>query len=53
MKRAGNLWTAILEPENFRAAFLKAAQGKWNRPAVRRFGSDLEGNLVALREAFG
>lgn len=49
MKRTGNLYEAICDPENLRLAFWKARKGKAFRPDVRRFAADLSANLERLR----
>ena len=50
MKRAGNLYNLIAEPENLRLAFLKAARGKRAKPEVLAYTANLDGNLRLLRE---
>ena len=50
MKRIGNLYPLIAEPDNLRLAFLKAVRGKQDRSEVVRFRRDLEGNLARLRQ---
>lgn len=49
MRRAGNLYTKIAEPENLRLAFWKAQKGKQAKPDVRLFAEGLEENLASLR----
>jgi retron-type reverse transcriptase len=49
MKRVGNLYAAITEPDNLRLAFWKAAKGKRDRKEVIDFGRDLAGNIQRLR----
>lgn len=49
MRRAGNLYMKIAEPENLRLAFWKAQKGKQTKPDVRLFAENLEENLTALR----
>lgn len=49
MKRTGNLYEAIRDPENLRLAFWKARKGKSLRPDVRTFAADLSANLERLR----
>lgn len=51
MKTRGGLYAAILERENLRTAFWKAAKGKRDRLAVRAFAGALEENLDALASA--
>ena len=48
MKRAGNLIGQIVELENLRVAFWKAAKAKRGRMATHRFGSALEENLAVM-----
>lgn len=48
MKRAGNLYLKIAEPDNLRRAFLKAARGKGDRREVLRFRLDLDANLAEI-----
>jgi hypothetical protein len=50
MRRTGNLYDAIHDPENLRLAFCKARRGKEDRREVRKFARDLEGNLSRLRD---
>ena len=49
MKRAGNLWPAIIERDNLVRAFHQAARGKRHKPEVRRFAADLDANLERMR----
>lgn len=49
MKRAGNLFPKIADPDNLRLAFLKASRGKKDRWEVVRFRENLDGNLIRLR----
>lgn len=49
MKRAGNLYKAIADPDNLRLAFWKAAKGKRDRKEVMAFGHYLEENLQQIR----
>lgn len=49
MKRAGNLYSRIAEPENLRLAYWKAARGKSGKAEVREFAASLDRNLAALR----
>ncbi len=49
MKRAGNLFEAVVEPENLRLAFWKASRGKQHRPDQRAFAEHLEEELAVLR----
>ena len=48
MKRTGNLYLKIAEPDNLRQAFLKAVRGKHNRPEVLKFRERFDKNLVML-----
>jgi RNA-directed DNA polymerase len=50
MKREGNLFELIIEPENLRLAFWKAKKGKQNRREVIEYEYNLEKNLFFLRE---
>lgn len=50
MKRAGNLYPLIGEPDNLRLAFLEAARRKQGHHEVLAFRGDLAGNLARLRE---
>ncbi len=50
MKRAGNLYPRIAEPQNLRLAYHKAARGKQDRAEVRAFRADFEENIRGLRE---
>lgn len=50
MKRAGNLYPLIAEPDNLRLAFLKAVRGKRGKNEVRAYGARLDENLLLLRE---
>ncbi|MEI7901479.1 MAG: hypothetical protein WCK89_14610 [bacterium] len=49
MKRIGNLFDAVAEPENLRLAFWKARQGKQHRPDQRAFAERLEVEIERLR----
>jgi len=49
VKRAGNLYPAIAEPDNLRLAFWRAARGKHDRAEVVAFGRDLDGNISRMR----
>ena len=49
MKRVGNLYKVIAEPENLRLAFWKAAKGKRDRKEVMAFNHHLEENLRQIR----
>lgn len=50
LKRAGNLYDRIAEPENLRLAFLKAIRGKRGKREVREYAARLDGNLSLLRD---
>lgn len=50
MKRVGNLYARIAEPENLRQAFLKSIRGKRDKPDVIAYTADLNANLDLLRE---
>ena len=50
MKRAGNLYASIAEPENLRLAFLKAVRGKRGKLEVIEYTARLEENLHLLRD---
>jgi hypothetical protein len=49
MKRIGNLFEAVVEPENLRLAFWKASRGKQHRPDQRAFAERLEEEIGRLR----
>lgn len=48
MKRAGHLFERIVERENLRHAFHRAARGKRDRSDARIFAGDLENNLQEI-----
>lgn len=50
MKRAGNLFDRIVERENLRLAFCRAARGKRGRAEVHRFADHLDENLDQMAE---
>ncbi len=50
MKRTGNLYYKIAEPDNLRLAFSKAVKGKQDRPEVMQFRANFESNIMALRQ---
>ena len=50
MRRAGNLWSGVLDRDTLLLAFWKAARGKRGTLEVRRFASSLDQNLERLRE---
>lgn len=49
MKRAGNLYEHICDPDNLRLAWLKAKKGKEGKADVFRYGKHLGKNLNMLR----
>lgn len=49
MKRIGNLYPLIAEPENLRLAFMKSTRGKNHKPDVIAYRAHLDANLKALR----
>jgi RNA-directed DNA polymerase len=49
MKRANNLLSEILDPDNMRLASWKAAKGKRHAKPIRAWQSNLNANLLALR----
>ncbi len=51
MRRVGNLYQRIAEPENLELAFWKAQRRKSARDDVQAFRANLSGNLALLREA--
>ena len=50
MKRKGNLFELIIEPENLRLAYWKAKKGKQYKREVIEFEDTLETNLLILRK---
>ena len=48
MKRTSQLFDAIIQPENLREAFFRAARGKRFRKETRAFGADLDASLRRL-----
>jgi hypothetical protein len=50
MKRVGQLYERICEPENLRLAFLKSARGKRGKREVGAYAARLDENLRLLRE---
>lgn len=50
MRRVGNLYERIADPENLRLAFWKACKGKRARPEVLEYAAALEDNLLRLRQ---
>lgn len=49
MKRAGNLFDAICDPDNLRLAWVKAKKGKEDKQDVYLYGKHLQQNLNELR----
>lgn len=49
MRRAGNLWPAIVSFENLRRAAIRAANGKRTVAGVARFLADLEPECLRLQ----
>ena len=50
MKRHGNLWNKIVDPDNLYQAYRKARKGKaWQR-GILDFEKDVEGNLLKLQK---
>ena len=50
MKRAGHLFAAVLDRENLRFAFWKAARGKCARPDCREYRANLDAELGLLAD---
>lgn len=50
MKRVGYLFEQVIDPENLRLAFFKASRGKRHREDQRVWQSNLENEIVRLRE---
>ena len=48
MKRLNNLYPEIIDPDNLRLAFNKAARGKQDRLEVVRFRAEFEKNIHQL-----
>ncbi len=49
MRRIGNCFEAVVEPENLQLAFWKASQGKRHRPEQRAFAENLSAELAQMR----
>lgn len=49
MKRIGDLFEAVAEPDNLRLAFWKASRGKQHRPDQREYAARLEEEIEVLR----
>ena len=50
MKRHGNLWDRITDPENLYKAYRKARKGKAQQKGILSFEEDIEGNLLSLQK---
>lgn len=50
MRRVGNLYSRIADPDNLRLAFVKARKGKRHRPDAIAYQRTLDANLAQLRE---
>ena len=50
MKRTGNLYEQICDPDNLRFAFLKAKRGKETKPGVYKYSKHLAKNLNKLHK---
>jgi len=50
MKRHGNLWDKITDPENLYKAYRKARKGKAWQSGILEFEKDVEGNLLKLQK---
>lgn len=48
VKRVGNLYDKIADPDNLRLAYLKARRGKLERVQVRDYSANLDRNLEKL-----
>jgi len=51
MKRKGNLWAKIIDPENIYMAYRAARKSKGDRHCVKEFEKNLQENLAAIRQA--
>ncbi|MCK5679371.1 hypothetical protein KAI46_01000, partial [bacterium] len=51
VRRAGNLYENIADPDNLRLAYLKARRGKSSRPALKEYSLNLDANLNSLRRS--
>lgn len=49
MKRHGNLWDKIVDPDNLYKAYRAARKGKGWRKTIRRFEKNVNGNLLKLQ----
>ena len=50
MKRAGNIFEAVVEPTNLELAFWKASRGKRARQDQREYAANLDEELARLRD---
>jgi RNA-directed DNA polymerase len=50
MKRIGNIFEQVIEPENLRLAFWKASRSKRHRPDQRAFADNLDVEVRRMRE---
>ena len=50
MKRHGNLWNKIIDPDNLYKAYRKARKGKAWQKGILEFEKDIEGNLLRLQK---
>ena len=50
MKRHGNLWNKIIDPDNLYKAYRKARKGKAWQKGILDFEKDIEGNLLRLQK---
>ena len=50
MKRHGNLWDKIIDPDNLYLAYRKARKGKAWQKGILEFEKDVEGNLLKLQK---
>ena len=50
MRRHGNLWARVVDPQNIRLAYARARKGKGWQHNVRRFDRNLDANLERIRE---
>ncbi|MBZ0242014.1 MAG: RNA-directed DNA polymerase [Bacteroidales bacterium] len=50
MKRTGNLYESICDPDNLRLAWVKAKKGKEAKQEVYKYGKNLQQNLLDIRE---
>jgi retron-type reverse transcriptase len=50
LKRHGNLWDKIIDPDNLYLAYRKARKGKAWQKGILEFEKDVEGNLLKLQK---